>query len=355
MKPIAPSLVVLAAVSSLTAQSVVSPAAFTNVYAPSANTHPIGPTIVTSPSMRYMGIHDDMVGKPGVIRGLGFRLNETATSTATTLNLEARISTANSLAGTASTTFDNNHGPDKTTVISANSTFNFGVFTAPLPGPAPFVFQFPFTTLFPFAGSAGIAWELIIASRTNTAAFSLDASSSSVFNLVGASLGTGCIASGNTSAATASSAYASGTLTLSGASLTASAPGALVLGTSQTSWGGIPLPFVLPGTTGYPSGTCTVYSDYLIDLPQISTSSGGLSQAFPLALGPSTLGGVLYHYGFTLDTAANGFGLVLSNSRFTGFGNGLVPGLGCRIYAFNNSAATTGTKDSTTVVTMFQY
>lgn len=345
---------VMTVAASALAQNVVSPFPFATLPAPSSNTHPIGPTLTTSPSMRYMGIHDDMIGKAGVVKGLGFRLNEGATSVATVITMEVRISTAASLASAASTTFDTNHGADKTTVVPTSTPFNFGVFTAPTPGPNPFVLQVPFNTFFTFAGAGGIAWEMLIASRTNTASFSLDAGSAAAFNIVGVTFGTGCLATGRTTAASASSAYASGNLTLSASNLTGTAPGSIVLGTSRTNWGPLPLPLLLPGTTGFPSGSCNVYSDWVVDLPGTSTAAGGLSQVLPLALGPTTLGVTVYHYGFSLDAAANALGLVTSSSRLTGFGDGTVLG-GCRIYAVNNVGAVSGTKDSTIIVTEFQY
>ncbi|MCC6671943.1 MAG: hypothetical protein IT458_12850 [Planctomycetes bacterium] len=266
-----------------------------------------------------------------------------------------RISTAATPAVTATTTFDTNHGADKATVVPASSVFNFGVYPPVTPGPTPFVFKVPFTTPFAFAGAGGIAWEMLIASRTNTTAFSLDAASG-VFNLVGVSFGTGCLASGKTSAASVSSSYSTttGNLTLNAANFANSAPGALVLGINNQVWNGLPLPFDIPGTTGGSSGTCRVYADYLFDIPLMASATGAMSIATPVAINPSTLGVFFYHWAFGLDAAANSLGVISSNARYTGLGDGTTIG-GCRVYAFNNVAATTGSRDSTTLITEFTY
>ena len=352
-----PPLVILALAAGLAAQAtVVSPRPFTTLPGTGANAHPLGPTVATSPSMRYQAIHDDMQGQGGLIKGLSFRLDENATSVATSIVMEVRISTATSAGASASTTFDMNHGADRVTAVPANTPFHFGALPRVTPGPTPFLFHVPFTTHFPFAGAAGITWEMLIASRTNTASFPLDAALAGAFHLAGVSFGAGCLASGRLALASASSSYNATTqmLTLTAANLTAGAAGVLVLGVDHANWGPVALPFDLPHTTGHPSGTCRVHNDLVLGVPVTASTAGELSLTTPLVTGAGTLGARLFHYGATVDSAANALGLVTSGGRLTAFGDGQAIG-GCRVFAFNDVNANTGSKDATLVVTRFQY
>jgi hypothetical protein len=355
--PTTTSFAVLALAAGLAAQAgVVSPRPFTTLPGSSLNTHPLGPTVATSPSMRYQGIHDDMQGRAGLIKGLAFRLNEGTTGVATTIVMEVRISTAAGPAAVASSTFDLNHGADRVAAVPASTPFNFGAFPPLAPGPTPFLYAVPFQTSFAFAGAGGIAWEMLIASRTNTASFSLDATSAGPLHMVGVGFGSGCLATGRMAEATATSSYspAMQMVTPAAADLTSSAPGVMVLGLDAANWGPLSLPFDLPGTTGHASGTCRVHNDFVLGIGLTATATGGLSLAAPLVTGPTTLGIKLFHYGATVDLAANALGVVTSQGRLSAFGDGQVIG-GCRVYAFNDVNAMTGIRDGTIVITRFQY
>ena len=337
--------------------TVVSPAIFTNAAAPGMNTDPLGSPALISPAMRYLSIHDDLKGKVGFLKGIALRPTENVPTTPVSLVMEVRVSTAAVTAAAAVPTFDMNHGADKMTVVPANTPFSFPGMPAALPV-GDFVFQVPFTSTFLFLGAGGIAWEMLISSRTSANSVALDAfMEGGMFTFAATNVGTGCIATGRQVVASASSSYApaSSSVTLTADTLTALAPGALVLGLSVTSWGGLGLPIVLPGTTGYRSLTCTVYTDARVTLPQASTQAGTLSQTFSLPLSAATVGAYAYHYGFTLDSAANAFGAVTSDARLTWFGDGKTVGGACRVVAPTSATAATGTRQSIFVVTAFMF
>ena len=307
-------------------------------------------------SQRYLSIHDDMQGTPGVIKGLSVRVDEDNAAVPCTCNIELRISTAAVTGATATTTYDTNHGADKVTVIPPSTPINFPAVPATTPGPTPFTFHVPFTTPFTFLGAGGIAWEALVDSRVLTAASQMDAATGqAAFNYYGVNFGTGCIATGRTGTATSSGSYAVATgVTLGASQMTNSAPGGFVLGLSNTTWLGLTLPLDLPGTTGYPSGTCRVYTDWVVEQPTTSSATGSMSLAFPLTLGPATYGVSFFHYAYCLDTAANALNLITSNARKVFLGDGATIG-GCRVSNNNNNAATTGTKTALIVVTEFWY
>jgi hypothetical protein len=153
------ALAMLVVPSLLHAQTrVVSPYQFATIEGSSGNTHPLGPTLTTSPSMRYLAVHDDLKGVPGVIKGMGMRLNAGSTGVATDITMEVVISTAITTSATIDATFDNNHGTDKATVVPANSLFQFAAYPAVTRGPAPFTYQVPFNNPFPFVGAGPICW-----------------------------------------------------------------------------------------------------------------------------------------------------------------------------------------------------
>ena len=78
-----------------------------------------------------------------------------------------------------------------------------------------------------------------------------------------------------TLASTASTSWTSGTMSLvyTGTRLPRNAVVSLSVGVSSTSYLGLSLPFLLPGSNGAPSGDCLVYNDSLVQVPVFTTST----------------------------------------------------------------------------------
>src|SRR5688572_16494455 len=102
--------------SSLCAQSIVSPGHFTNMEGNTGLNLPFPTTTL----YRYQQVHDDVTGSPRTIRGMRYRRDGVGTGAivAQTFVVNGWMSTAALTASTMSTTFDLNHGTDKTQVLS---------------------------------------------------------------------------------------------------------------------------------------------------------------------------------------------------------------------------------------------
>ena len=344
--------------SSASAQgTIVSPAVWASAPGNDYLYHPLGTSRNSSPAMRFLALHDDMMGKPAVLKGLALRPEERFATVATTVTMEVRVSTAAAPFAAASMTFDSNHGADKRTVVPASTPFSYPAypaFTALPPKPAPFVFTVPFATPFVFLGGGGIAWEMLISSRSNVSAFQLDAARLP-FEEIGAIIGIGCFSSGVGVRPTAfvKVSAATGTVTLGSGYLRPLAAGTVVLGASAVQWGALTLPWDIPGTASSYSGVCRINNDWIVDFPQLTTALGELNVTFPLALGPGSLGLQTYHYGLILDATANAAGVVTTQGRWTMFGDGsLVPG-GSLVHQSDVNAPVASEK-SYLPITMFQ-
>jgi hypothetical protein len=251
-----------------------------------------------------------------------------------------------------STTFDLNHGTDKMSVVPASSPFNYPAYPATPRGPAPFFFRVPFNTPFPFTGTGPLCWELRIASRTNTSSFSHDAGGGA-YTFYTQALGTGCTSTGRTALAATTASLSGSNLTVSASQLAANAVAIAVLGFNDTAWSGIPLPLLVPGTTGAPSGPCHVWSDMTVLQVFVASAAGSGSSIIPaVPASPTWVGLRAYSWVLALDAPANPLGVVTTNYRELNWGDGLV--VGCRrLYAFNNVSAPTGTLSATAVVVEF--
>jgi hypothetical protein len=359
-------LAALALASVLSAQTpYVSPAHFATTESLTNNTFPFG---FTSTPFRYQQIHDDVPAM--VISGLQFRHDSTSSGTVRPqfdITIDAWISTAATAASGAQSTFDNNHGLDKIQCVTNRTITTPTNDPSSLPGP--WLLDIPFDTgvVFPFAGSpASVCWEVHVTARTNTGTIAFDAvtgSGTSPLNppLAASRGGVGCIATGQTQpmlAAPTATAMdwpnGTGNLTVNGSRLEPNGFVIWINGLDKTQWQGIPLPFVLPGTPGAPSGTCTLYTDLgFLTLAQAS-ATGTASLTLPLVVSPALHGVVVYTQIAGIDPVANPFGFTTSNlavqqlvAPYT------LPAPGCRIYS-SSSLAPTGTVGLTTfLVTRF--
>lgn len=316
-----PSCFVLFALA-LPAQGFVSPAHFAAVEGTGNSALPFGH--VTMP-FRFLQVHDGV--PPLVVQGLAFRHDTNGTvRPAFTLTVDAWMSTAAVTAAGALATFDSNHGADKLRVVT-NRTVNVPA-NDPAQLPGAFLLDLPFDpgVTFSFAGGASLCWEVHVTSTTNaTSLIPFDAvltqgSTPASPGLLGTRAHTGCLATGATqgmSIAPANSPvdWTAGVATQSVNATRLQSNGliAWVSGTNTALWGGIPLPFVIPTSTGAPSGTCSLYTDLALLTVAVASASGTAQLVQQFAVTPALHGVLLPTQVLGLDAAANPFGVTSSN------------------------------------------
>lgn len=312
------TLITLCFAGTLAAQTV-SPVLYTNCEAPSGNIYPFGNTQVP---FRYVQVHDD-VPAPMVIQAIAFRHSAaTGVIPAHTITMDAWMSTATTTAGTMSTTFDSNHGLDKIQVVT-NRTYNVPAYD-PFELPGLFVIDYPLDVPFVYLGTGSLCWEVQVTAKTLTTQFFYDycgslAPTSNNPALAANRAGNGCLSTGRTAAMglAPTSAMnwpgAMGALTLTGSNMLASGAGFLTVGFSHTLWNTIPLPAVIPTSSGAPSGTCTAYAEVLVANLVQATAAGGATFTFAFTPTTSLIGVTLYSQLWGLDLAANPFGITTSN------------------------------------------
>jgi hypothetical protein len=216
--------------------------------------------------------------------------------------------------------FDNNHGAASKVQVVTTGVF---VFPQSIPGPIPndFAYRFPFDRAFSHSGGRPLCWEIVTQYRTTAQPFALDKCGSWNANPYPAIFvgGTGCNASGQTSPATldalATANWATGnqSFTYNGSFFPPGATVLMAFGVDAKNAGGLPLPFVLPGTATAPSGACTMYTDYVATAPVQADALGAFSATYGVNVKNATNGTSIFAQAIALDAGANGYGLVLSN------------------------------------------
>lgn len=132
-----------------------------------------------------------------------------------------------------------------------------------------------------------------------------------------AQMGAGCPGTPGVPVLTATAPRLGENITLSCSNLVPGQYGWLVVGFSNTSWNGNPLPMDLTGL-GMPG--CLAHSS--VDLSEGGfNASGVLSTSFVWPALVSTLGSTFYAQGLSLDAGANSFGAVASNGLALTIGN----------------------------------
>ncbi len=153
-------------------------------------------------------------------------------------------------------------------------------------------------------------------------------------------IGTGCIATGGSKAATLTATIWSpgvqSTFTAN-SQTTVSGPALLTLGGSTTTWGSIPLPFSL---TALNAPGCSVYNDIAASLAGVTNASGTAAFQLLIPNNPALEGAVFYTQGIFIDASFNGLGLITSNSTSNKIGAS--PNVS-RIYAIGSPGGTGGT------------
>lgn len=300
-------------------RTLVSPAEYATREAPSSNAFPFGSTVQT---FRYLNLHDDLAGNPGTILALGLRRGATTTTTITpamTVTLDGFMSTAVTTGATVDAMFDNNHGVDKAQVLTAR-TINFPAAATGII-PYPFLYQLPLDQPFAFGGGGPLCWEVQVSARANASSTFHDyvAGTSTNPTMAVSRFGDGCIASGQTApfaltgASTVDWPNRTGQVNSTASLGPANAPAVYVVGSSATSYGGLPLPLILPGTSGGASGPCFLNTDVLLNVGGTLTGTGGFTFRVPVPLFPFLRGLNLFGQAFAFDVAANSLGLVSSN------------------------------------------
>ncbi len=314
------STILLAAASLAPQQQIVSPAHFANAEAPSRRASGIGTT--RSPST-LLSIHDELQGTARTIRGVALRLDGEVPggqSGQQTFVVNVFASTAATTAANPDATFVNNHGPDKVQV----TTFALAqIAPARVHGfPAPFELVIPFNRPFAFGGNGPLCLEIQVITRTNSTNYNFDFVSFASSNPrpETRSFGSGCQkASGGGTVVlnpSSSSNWSANTVTLSynGQRLDANQLVGLIIGGSNTSFSGLPLPFALPNTAGAPSGTCRLYTDIVVQIPGFTNSNGQVSWNLSVPVTTASNGASLFGQVLQPDAAANPWGVVLSNA-----------------------------------------
>jgi hypothetical protein len=318
------SLPLLVAGTALAQVPYVSPAHFATTEAPANNTFPFG---YAATPFRYQQIHDDVPAM--AITGLAFRHNAGPLGMIAppfTVTLDAWISTAATSSQTAYATFDLNHGPDRVQCVT-NRTITIGG-NDPIQLPSEWTVQLPFDPgiALAFTGApASVCWEVQITARTNTSSVAFDAvpGGSTIPtnpNLAATLGGVGCIASGQLlpmrvvpSANLMDWPLGMGGLSVSASYLQPNAMFAWITGLDRTTWSGMPLPFVLPGTATSASGTCTLYTDIVLAAADVASSLGTGQFHAALTVTPVVHGFTIFTQAVAFDPAANPFGFTASN------------------------------------------
>jgi len=321
--------ILLGLLTSATAQGPAS-ATVTPPHFGSAEGNSSGGPFGTGTLQRYLQIHDDLMGTARVFRGFAVRPDGLFPGTATasyTLTLSMWMSSASRRADNIRPVFEDNHGADKTRVID-NRTFSLPGRGVPGAMPRGFANPILLDTVFAHPGTSGLTWEVeTLATTIGGVSVFHDAAAGSDANPIPQNtfVGTGCRATGRGSAftlnrtATFNWPAGMGTITVSGSNAPASAPVVAVLGASDTTWNGIPLPFLIPGSDTNPSGPCHVYTDVQAMLFTSATAAGSVpTTPMPVGLHQGLHGLNLIAQLWALDASA-AFGLVTSRAAVTHF------------------------------------
>lgn len=313
-------LLLLASATPLGAQGVVSPRHFTNAEGNSYSFDGFGTALTPN---RYVAIHDDLRGTPIAISSVAFRRDGgsgfTSTDPACSILFDLLMSTAATTPAAPNANFDANHGPNKQQV----ATLRGGQFPQTVPGhmPRPWEYVLFLDQPYSHTGAGALCLELKINSRNNTTAIGFDwvngshQSPAPLYRTVGTgcrhtATGTRLTLNGSSSANWSQSTVSLG---LNGTNARPSSTVWGLIGVSDATLGGIPLPLELPGTAASPSGPCSIYNDVWLTLAALSTPSGAVTVNLGIGVNVTFNGLSVFSQLLELDAAANNWGFVLSN------------------------------------------
>jgi hypothetical protein len=301
---------------------------------------------------RWLQVHDDVAGRPGLIRALATRPLGTAVA-AFQLTVNGWCSTAITTAATPAASFASNHGPNKMQVISSR-LYNF---PAQSPGrlPPDFPYDLVFDTPFPFPATGPLCWEIEVTGNTpaSGAAHSfVPAAGYATASLRSSSYGTGCRVSTQSSPMAAASGPSG--VSVTGTFGPANSFVIVALGfNDRVAFGSVPLPFAIPTTGSAASGLCQLYTDLPVVTATATNATGGSSTTFPFPMTPDLNGISTFTQLLAFDAAANPIGVQSSNVVCHNFMAPSGPPPAAYVYVIGT--ALTGNASRGGIVTRFTY
>lgn len=291
------------------------------------------------------------------LKKLGFRQDGQyrVASPGYSLQLEMFMTSTPRTASTLSATFASNYptGGTPTTVFSKKifALPNLAIPTNTLPAPSANTVFIPLDAPYTLSTNDNFLVEYKIYANNNANqqfAYYLDVKTHHTTNTP---YGAGCTTSTNKTPKLAGTDVSLGqywTVNLSDG--TPTAPSALLVGLSKTSWNGQPLPFDLGvfGATG-----CKLHTDIVITLPKITGGTGAASYSIPTPGSLAYNNVSLFVQSAIYDPFANNFGIVTSAALEGTFG---FPARSHLVIAQNNVSATTGyVQNNYGLVQSFEY
>ena len=289
---------------------------------------------------RYLPARSQMIYDASVLTGLGttaitnvgVRANYTSTSTYPAHDVVTSLKigySATQRAATASTSSFNANDPGNYTTVLNNVTVSYPAVSGTTPNPRGYV-SIPLTNPAPYVSGNTLVMLWDVASTSGNTEVWLWYNDAQFYSTGGsggtyASTGTTC-PPGSTSQGFA----ARGGSDLSWYFYSGSGnnvPTAGFIGTSKTTWGGIPLPFDLTPLGG---AGCSIYTDGAAVLPGQTDATGTLGRIrydVPIPADPSTNGVQLYTQSFVVDPTYNSLGIRASalNEYVLGTSGSAVP------------------------------
>ena len=237
-----------------------------------------------------------------------------------------------------STTFANNYSTPAVTVYTPK-TFALPTVAAVASGPNNNFIWIPLDTPFTYDSTQNLVVEYRVTANSNgnaAFAYALDAGTAITPTTT---FGSGCQTSGGTTPAlTAGAATVGANWNLSLANGPASSAGILILGGSNTTFNGTPLPILLD-PLGAPNCRLSVSMD--ITIAVVTNASRAFSANVPIPAVPPMAGSTFYAQAAISDVFANTLGLVTSSSASATVG---VTPQASALAATGSATATTGSR-----------
>lgn len=189
MRAIAILLVAVTCAFASAQGAVTSPRGFDNVEGNAAFAHWGG-------SRRFQQIDQTQIASPVVIRSIAWRRNGNNTGTPSrTFDFQVDLGRCNF--GVISELLDANYVAGTRTTVFSQGAVSFPDWSASLPGPTPFDFQIMLPTLYVYVPIDALVIDFSYTNNSSSASLATDREFNGLTSLpLGASLGTGCIATG---------------------------------------------------------------------------------------------------------------------------------------------------------------
>lgn len=281
------------------------------------------------------------------INRVGFRPDMAGTGTGQQVQMEIWMGHTDNLGSGVSTTFDNNY------LAPAVRVYDLAIYALPTvppvsPGPNPATIWIPLDRPFTYDNSHNLVVEYrIFANSNGNAAFSYRLDVATYLSDT-TTFGTACpTSSSRLTRVTTQPVAAGGSLSVSIANGPASSPGSLLIGASNTTWNGVPLPFALDG---FGATGCTVQVSVDASVGISTNTSGAFSASLPVPNVNGLYGQSIYFQAAIADLFANPAGFVTSSSGSTTIG---VNPQATMVAATGSATATTGSRTNTTGIVSF--